>query len=229
MADRGWAAAAADGEVGWCRELCGADSRHRGARAGLEAVEARNRVGRQDRMVSSGRVEGCAVKSLRWGWAASTAEQRATTCRVPHLHWGHDRLSADLCCSVSNELGSVSGAREMEPAQGERLPAVAVGKQSEVADLDEAGGQDMEQEAADELDRIELHDAAAVVVPGVPPAEAHLSVIEAEESSVGDGNPMRVAGQILQHMFGSSERRLGVDHPLSPTQGAKQRVKCAWC
>ena len=75
----------------------------------------------------------------------------------------------------------------MESTQSQRLPAVAVGKQSEVADLDEAGGQDMEQEAANELDRIELHDAAAVAMPGVPPAEAHLPVVEAEESSVGDG------------------------------------------
>jgi hypothetical protein len=56
-----------------------------------------------------------------------------------------------------------------------------------VTDLDEAGGQDMEQEAADELHRIELHDTAVVVMSGVSPAEAHLAVIEAEESSVGDG------------------------------------------
>jgi hypothetical protein len=38
---------------------------------------------------------------------------------------------------------------------------------------------------------------------------------------------MRIAGQVLQHMFGPSERRLGVDHPLPPTQGAKERVKRA--
>ncbi len=117
----------------------------------------------------------------------------------------------------------------MKPAEDQRLTAVAVGEKSEVANLDEAGGQDMEQEATDELHRIELHDAAAVVMPGVPPAEAHLAVIEAKESSVRDGNPMGVAGQILQHMFGPSERRLGIDYPLLPAQGAKQRVKCAWC
>jgi len=117
---------------------------------------------------------------------------------------------------------------EAEPAVGQCLPAVAVGEQSEVADLDEAGGQDMEQEAADELDSFEAHDAAAVAMPGVPPAEAHLSVFEAEQPSVGDGDAMRVAGQILQHMFRSSEGRLGVDHPLCSAQGAKQSVKCAW-
>jgi hypothetical protein len=117
----------------------------------------------------------------------------------------------------------------MEPRESQRLTAVSVGKQPEVADLDEAGGQDMEQETADELDRIELHDAASVVMPRVAPAEAHLAVIDAKESSVGDGNPVRVAGQILQHMFGSSERRLGVDHPLPSAQGAKQRVKRSRC
>src|SRR5664280_1940441 len=102
----------------------------------------------------------------------------------------------------------------MKPAEGQRLTAVAVGKQSEVADLDETGRQHMEQEAAHELDRIEGHDAAAVATTGVPPSEAHLSVVEAEESSVGDRYAMRVAGQILQHMFRSAEWRLGVDHPL---------------
>ena len=116
----------------------------------------------------------------------------------------------------------------MKPAEGQRLSSVAVGKQSEVADLDETGGQHMEQEAADELDRVELHDAAAVAMSGVSPSEANLAVIETEESSVGDGNPMRVAGQILQHMLWSAERRLGVDHPLSPAQGTKQRVKGPW-
>ena len=117
----------------------------------------------------------------------------------------------------------------MKSAPGQGLTPVAVGEQSEVADLDKAGRQDMEQETPDELDRVESHDAAAVVMSGVAPAEAHLSVVEAEEPSVGDGNPMRIAGQVLQHMLGSSERRLGVDDPLSSAQGAKQRVKCARC
>src|SRR5271155_5461139 len=44
------------------REVCVADSKHRGARAELVAVEARSRVGRHGRMVYSGRVESCAVK-----------------------------------------------------------------------------------------------------------------------------------------------------------------------
>ena len=114
----------------------------------------------------------------------------------------------------------------MGPAKGKRLTSVAVGEQSEVADIDEACRQDVEQEATDELDRVEGHDAAAVVMSGVSPAEAHLSVFEAEEPSVGDGDAVGVAGQILQHIFGAAERRLGVDHPLSSAKGMEQGVKC---
>ena len=85
----------------------------------------------------------------------------------------------------------------------------------------------MEKEAANELSRIEPHDAASVVVPGVPPAEAYLTVLEAEKSSVRDGDAMGVAGQILQHMLGSTKGRLRVDDLLSAPQASKQRVKGA--
>jgi hypothetical protein len=115
---------------------------------------------------------------------------------------------------------------EMDPAEGEGLMSVAVGEQPEVADLDEASGQDVAQEAADELDRVEGHDAAAVVVSGVSPAEAHLAVVEAEQSPVGDGDAMGVAGQVLQHVFRTAEGRLGVDRPISLAQRTKQGVKC---
>ena len=56
------AAVGVTGSLGRCRELCGADSRHKGAMAEREAVGARNRVGGQGRMACSRRVEGCAVK-----------------------------------------------------------------------------------------------------------------------------------------------------------------------
>lgn len=117
----------------------------------------------------------------------------------------------------------------MGPAQVQCPAAVAVGEQSEVADLDEAGRQDMEQEAADELDRIEVHAAAAVAMTGVSPAKADLSVLEADESSVGDGDPMGVSGQIFQNMLGSAKRRLGIDHPLSSSEASEQRIEGARC
>ena len=78
---------------------------------------------------------------------------------------------------LSKDRGCVgSGSVEVQSAKRECPSAISVGQQAEVADLDEARGQDVEQEAADELDRIEGHDLAAVVVFGVAPAEAHLAV-----------------------------------------------------
>src|SRR5215472_9542506 len=74
------------------------------------------------------------------------------------------------------------------------LPAVSIGQKSEVANLDEADRQDMEQETTDELHRIELHDLDAVVMFGVAPAKTHLSIDQAEQSAVGDGDAMGVAG-----------------------------------
>ena len=49
------------------------------------------------------------------------------------------------------------------------------------------------------------------LMSGIAPAKAHLAVVEAEESSVGDGDAVGVAGQILEHVFGAAKGRLGVD------------------
>jgi hypothetical protein len=122
-----------------------------------------------------------------------------------------------------NEIGGCGA--EMTAALLQRLSAASVGKESEVPDLHETCRKHMEQEATHELGCLESHDAASVVVPGVPPAEADLAVVEAEKSSVGNGDTMGVAGQILQHMFWATERRLGVDHPICSPQFSEQRVE----
>lgn len=96
----------------------------------------------------------------------------------------------------------------MDSAQGEGVAAVAVGEQTEVTDFDEAGGQDVKQEATYELDRVEDHDRTAVVMSGVPPAKAHLSTVEAEQPSVGDGDTMGVAGRVLEHVLRTSKGSL---------------------
>ena len=117
----------------------------------------------------------------------------------------------------------------MGPAQVQRPAAVPVTKKSKVPNLDEAGREYVEQEAADELRGLKSHRAAAVVVPGVAPAKAHLSVLEADEPSVGNGDPMSVAGQVLQNVLGPAEGRLRVDHPLLSLQASEQRVKGTRC
>ena len=39
---------------------------------------------------------------------------------------------------------------------------------------------------------------------------------------VGDGDAMRIARQIVQHMFGATEGRLGIDDPVLPIERAQE-------
>jgi hypothetical protein len=57
--------------------------------------------------------------------------------------------------------------------------------------------------------------------------KAHLAVVETEEPSVGDGDAVGVAGQILQHLLGAAEWWFGVHDPLLVAQEVEQRPKWA--
>ena len=88
------------------------------------------------------------------------------------------------------------------------LLADAIGEEAEVANADQTGRQHVEQEAADELDRIEGHGLGAGVIGIVFPVEADAAVFHRSKAMVGNGHAVRVAGQILEHAAGSTEGRL---------------------
>ena len=73
-----------------------------------------------------------------------------------------------------------SGCAEMESAKGKCPSAITIGEQAEVADLDEARGQDVKQEAADELVRLERHDLLALRADAaiVLVSEAHARFVD---------------------------------------------------
>ena len=71
------------------------------------------------------------------------------------------------------------GVGDQLPSQSEVLVSEAVGKQAEVADADEASGENMLAEAAQELTCGERHDALLVAMCVVFPSEAHMVTIEA--------------------------------------------------
>ena len=48
----------------------------------------------------------------------------------------------------------------------------------------------------------------------IAPAEGHARVIDADQPTVGDGDPVGVAAEIGEDMFGRTERRLGIDDPV---------------
>ena len=74
--------------------------------------------------------------------------------------------------------------------------------------------QHVEQETADELDRIEGHGLGAGVIGIVFPVEADAAVFQGSKAMVGNGHAVRVARQILEHAAGSTERRLDVNDPF---------------
>jgi transcription elongation GreA/GreB family factor len=86
-----------------------------------------------------------------------------------------------------------------------------------MADAVEAIGQAVEQEAPDELVGVERHDLRLVVMTIVLPAEADPAIGQADQAGVGDGDAVRVAAEIRQHLFGAAEGRLRVDYPLGLT------------
>ena len=97
--------------------------------------------------------------------------------------------------------------------QGQALFAEAVGEQAVVSDAHEAFWQDVEEEAAQELGCLELHDALLTAVGVILPAEADVFSVEADQAVVGDGDAMGVAAEITQHMFRTAEGRSYVDDP----------------
>src|SRR3954452_9648871 len=132
---------------------------------------------------------------------AAAREQRTALAVIARLH-------------ARRRGGHVEGG-----AQPRELGAPAgVGQETEVADAAEAGGQHVQQEAADELAGIERHRLAPVPTAVILPAEADATVLACEQTAVGDGDPMRVAPEVVDDRPRPGERSLGVDDPGDAAQ-----------
>jgi hypothetical protein len=111
---------------------------------------------------------------------------------------------------------------EQALTEGQEISAPAIGQEAERADADKAAGQDVEQETAQELLRSERHHSLLITVGIIFPAESNLVILESHEAMVGDGHAMSVTGEIAEHMMGTAEGGLGVDHPVLTEQGAQE-------
>lgn len=84
-------------------------------------------------------------------------------------------------------------------------------------DTMEAVGQAVKQEAVDELERVQRHQLRLVVMPVVLPAKADAAISNINDTGIGNGDTVRVAAKIGQHLLRSAKWRLGVDNPLCAT------------
>src|SRR3984957_15479930 len=101
--------------------------------------------------------------------------------------------------------------------EGQPFRSMAIGEESEVSNAMEAVGQGVEQEAPDELVRLQTHGLNGAVVAIVLPGEPDMFVVAGLDAAVGDGDAMGVAAEIGKNLRGSAEGLLGVDDPIEAT------------
>jgi hypothetical protein len=80
-----------------------------------------------------------------------------------------------------------------------------------MADLDQAGRQDVEEKPADKLDGVQRHELGLVVMGRVSPAKRDPAILHRDEAPVGDSNAVGVACQILEHLLRATKWALGID------------------
>ena len=105
-------------------------------------------------------------------------------------------------------------AGELKASECEQSGSVSTGEIAEVADADEAPGQDVLAKAAQELDSGERHDALLITVGIVPPPKAHVVTIEAKQALIADGHAMSVTAEVAKHAFGLPKSGLGINDPV---------------
>jgi len=100
--------------------------------------------------------------------------------------------------------------------------AVAMGEEAVVADALKAFGQNVQQEAADELVGSERHRFLSVAVAIVFPAEADPAFLDGKKAVVGESDAMGVSRDISQNLFGAGEGGLGIDAPCDRRSPGKE-------
>jgi len=124
---------------------------------------------------------------------------------------------------VSRRLGNRRQHAEKLAATRELLRATAIAEEPIIADAMKAFGQDVQQEAADELVGGDGHDLPSIVVAIVLPREADLAVLDVAQAVVGNGDAVRIASDVVEDLLGPGKGRLGIDDPL----GSPQRSQVA--
>ena len=89
-------------------------------------------------------------------------------------------------------------------------------------EADEPFGQDVKEEAAQELNRIECHHTRLVAMRIIAPAEADALSIKVKQTMIGDRDTVGVAAKVAQHLQRATESRFGVDYPVLAAQTSHQ-------
>src|SRR5256885_15321321 len=96
-----------------------------------------------------------------------------------------------------------------------------------MTDAVEATGQHMQQKAADEFVRVERHHLMARPAFGavIFPAEGNATLVERNQSLIGDRHAMRVTGEVGKHRGRAGEGTFSVNNPFLFTPWRKPSRK----
>ena len=86
-------------------------------------------------------------------------------------------------------------------------------------------GEDVAEEAADELADVERHGrvASGSRDPIVLDFECDASLAERDQTAVRDGDAVGIARQLGEHGLGAGERALGIDEPARLSERGEER------
>src|ERR1700750_1838800 len=104
-----------------------------------------------------------------------------------------------------------------------------IGEEAVVTDAMKSAGQDMDQEAADELVGVERHKLIASVGlgPVILPFEGHALAVEGDKPAIGNSSTVCVAGKVGVDGVGSAKRSLGIDDPFDLAQCGEEGLPAA--
>ena len=71
------------------------------------------------------------------------------------------------------------------------------------------------------------HDLLLTAPCVIFPAKRNSIILESHQSMVGDGDAVRITGEIVQNMFRTSEGWLGVNHPVFAEEESQEGVESA--
>jgi hypothetical protein len=178
----------------------------------------------------AGQTKGIELCGARSGW---TVRRRSRRPRAAGRLWLEKRDDVHVAVPANGTEGEIRASEALHHVDAglawlrlgrlwcveecarlvEALLADSVGEQTVVADAHEVSRDDVEEEAADELGRLECDLGAAVLAAAITIAEGDGAVLQGHEALVSDGDAVRVASEIAQGLVRSGDRRLAVDDP----------------
>ena len=138
-----------------------------------------------------------------------------------HSHWSM-AMRASPKCGLRLRRGLLYHRWKKVAADRKQSVPSAIGQPAEVANARKSFRQDVLQETVQKFLAGQRHGALLVVVCVIFPSEDHLGLVDRENAVVGNGHAVRIASQIMQDVFGSAKRWLGVNDPIFLKQGVQE-------